>query len=85
MLDIRWSAMRALGMTDIDCGTSRRGVAVFVADDTAPTVYPPGASTLISSWTPATTRVKSAVRVAASPSVIRREVSTKPFADTATR
>jgi hypothetical protein len=37
MLAIRWSAMSALDTTLTDCGTSRSGVVVRVADDTVGT------------------------------------------------
>ena len=37
MLDIRWSAMSALDTTLTACGTSRSGVGVLVAEDTAGT------------------------------------------------
>ena len=38
MLVMRWSAMSALDTTLTACGTSRSGVVVFVADDTAGTL-----------------------------------------------
>ncbi len=37
MLDMRWSAMRALDTTLTAWGTSRSGVDVLVADDTTGT------------------------------------------------
>ncbi len=64
-------------ITLTDCGTSRSGVAVFVADETSATAYPVAAPTVTVSRRPATSRVTRIAPSAPLATLMSRVTSTK--------